>query len=264
MRTALVACWFSVTAIAPSAARAQGFFTQPEIDYWNEAKAKRAAEAPERPSRPLDAGEFRWEDYDDPTTDVFWDDGGNYVPPRPLRVAAADPTPANVAKYLHWQRRKLEVITSLNQEVAKQIGEEPSTPQPSVLPKPASIVPQQAPAMRQAGPPIDWNRVELVFFYSSECPHCQASLGTVNALQALGAKVIPVQMDWRQRPPLLPGSVHYTAEIAKEQPVDGVPTWVAAYRGDRLTMQGEMTVESIETALKQHAAQTQPQHVSGE
>jgi hypothetical protein len=92
--------------------------------------------------------------------------------------------------------------------------------------------------------------VELVLFYSSDCPHCQASVAIVEELEGLGAKVIPVQTDWRTRPPLIPGSVNYTEEIAREQPIDAVPTWVAAYRGDRLTMQGEVTVQSIETTLK--------------
>jgi hypothetical protein len=34
------------------------------------------------------------------------------------------------------------------------------------------------------------------------------------------------------------------------EPVAGVPTWVAAYRGDRITMEGEVTVQSIEVTLK--------------
>jgi thiol-disulfide isomerase/thioredoxin len=253
--------------------RAEDYFKHQELDYWNEAKAKRAADAArdeEKPLRPLDAGEFRWEDYEDPSKDVFWDDGGNYIPPRPLRVAASDPTPANVARYLRWQKRKLEVIGTLNREMSRQLGEEPPPPTAAALARglagETAIAPAQAAAIRQAGPPIDWRRVELVFFYSSDCPHCQASLQTVQELESLGAKVIPVQMDWRERPALIPGSVNYTAEIAREQPVDAVPTWVAAYRGDRLTMQGEVTMQSIETTLKmaqQQKAQGRPQHNPG-
>jgi hypothetical protein len=275
MRTALVACWLSAAAVAPGEARGQAYFHQQDLDYWNEVERgsrSEAEQASDRPLRPLDAGEFRWDDYEDPKKDVFWDDGGDYIPPRPLRVAAADPTPANVARYLRWQRRKVEVIERLNREVSRQSGRPERapamtapaaarTPPPSV-----AVQPQEAASIRQGGAPIDWRRVELVFFYSSDCPHCQASTSTVEALEGLGAKVIPVQMDWRKRPPLLPGSVNYTAEIAREQPIDAVPTWVAAYRGDRLTMQGEVTVQSIETTLKmaqQQRAPAKPQDNSG-
>jgi len=262
MRTALVACWLSAAAIAPCAARAEGLFPQPEIDYWNEqAEARRTAAAArpsERPLRPMDAGEFRWEDYEDPTTDVFWDDGGDYVPPRPLRVVAADPTPANVARYLRWQQRKLEVISALDEEVARQLASAPKRARPAPAQQRA-VAPGEAEAIRQGGAPIDWRRLDVVFFYSSDCPHCQASVETVRALEGLGARVIPVQTDWRQRPPLLSGSVPYDEQIAREQPIEAVPTWIASYGGDRVTMQGAVTVQSIEVTLKMAQQQQEQQ-----
>ena len=253
MRTALVACWLSAATVAPAAGRAEGFFVGQELDYWDEVQGRRtadAAKASDRPLRPLDAGEFRWEDYDDPTTDVFWDDGGNYVPPRPLRIAAADPTPENVARYMRWQKRKLDVIATFQQEVARQTGMPTGRGLATTAGGRVSVPPGDAETIRQRGAPIDWRRLDVVFFYASSCPHCAASVDTVRELERLGARVIPVQTDWREREPLLPGSVQYTAEIAKEQPIDAVPTWIASYGGDRLTMQGRVTVQSIELTVK--------------
>ena len=265
MRTALAACWLSMAALTPEVVLAQAFFSRPELDFWNEARPSSESEAPQEPTRPLDAGEFRWEDYDDPTKDVFWDDGGNYLPPRPLRMAAANPTPANVANYLRWQRRKMEVVAALTREVQRQsaAGQGPMAP-PSVTS--VSVTPPEADAIRENGEPIDWRRLELVFFYRSDCSHCQASLATVQELEARGAKVIPVQVDWRARPPLIPGSVHYTKEISQEQPIDAVPTWIASYQGERLNMQGNVTVQSIEVTLKmaqQQRASLQTQTTNG-
>jgi hypothetical protein len=259
MRTALAAFWLSAATLAPEAAIAQGFFPRPEIDYWNEARAAPSQDPTERAEAAEAAAEppgFRWDDYQDPTTEAFWDDGANYRPPLPLRVAAANPTPENVSRYLRWQRQKLEVVATLSREVQRQVGAGHGTAAPP-LPSPHrdAITPADADVLRGRGPPIDWRRLELVLFYRSDCPHCQASLPTVQELEARGAKVIPVQVDWQARPPLLPGSVKYTAELSRAQPIDAVPTWVASYQGDRLTMQGNVTVQSIEVTLK--AAQQQ-------
>lgn len=246
MRTARAACSLSLLLALSSSARAQEFFAQQELDFWNEAQPRRSprrsAERPGRSGQGAQEQDFRWEDYDDPTTAAFWDDGGNYTPPKPLRVAAADPTPENVAKYLRWQKRKLETIAALQQEVARQLGTEP---QRTVL-DPAA----QAQLLEDDGSPIDWRRVDVLLFYASDCPHCQASASIVRELAERGAHVIPVQTDWQKRPPLFAGSIQYTAEIAKEQPVEAVPLWVAAYGGDRITMQGEVSLRSIEVTLK--------------
>jgi hypothetical protein len=246
MRTARAAFSLSLLLLATSSATAQEFFAHQELDYWREAQPQgsppRKPAGPERSARRAEDQDFRWEDYEDPATAAFWDDGGNYTPPRPLRAAAADPTPENVAKYLRWQKRKLETIAALQQEVARQLGADAR--QTVLDPR------GQAQLLDENPEPVDWARVEILFFYASDCPHCQASVATVHELEQRGAKVIPVQTDWQKRPPLLPGSVQYTAEIAKEQPVDGVPLWVAGYGGDRLTMRGEVSVRSIEVTLK--------------
>ncbi len=130
---------FLISAISLSAS-AQEFFEGTDLDYWNQGPRPmsmplyKKSESKPRLSllpngsviRQRDAGEFNWKDYEDPASDVFWDDGGEYVPPRPMRVAAANPTSENIARYLAWQKKKLAVITSFEQEIAKQRLSEPS------------------------------------------------------------------------------------------------------------------------------------------
>lgn len=268
MRTAHAVSSRSALLIVLLATRAAGqeFFPHQELDFWNEGAPRRVARAaparpgaaaglampapaPRSPARD-DDGEFRWEDLEDPTTAAFWDDGGNYVPPRPVRIAAADPTPDNVARFLRWQKRKLAAISALHAEVKRQVDADAP---PRRAPAPGTVVADaatQARLLAEAPEPIDWSRLELLFFHAAACPHCQESVATVRELERLGARVIPVQTDWREREALLPGSVPYTAEIAREQPIDAVPTWVASYGGDRVTMQGKVTVQSIEVTLK--------------
>lgn len=247
----------------------------PELDYWGEgapgrAPARRASAgaADSHPVRKIDERPFRWEDYQDPSSEAFWDDGGDYIPPRPLRVAAANPTPENIANLLRWQRRKLETIAQVQAEVMRQVASDPeaSAAPPAPLAgfqRPASGAPAGTAAGAAAGDvagavaPIEWPQVSLVLFYSASCPHCQASVATVHELERRGATVIPVQVDWEENAPLFPGSARYTAELADAQPVDSVPTWVASYAGNKATMQGRVTVESIEKTLKLSQVQAQ-------
>jgi hypothetical protein len=251
----------SAALLLPRSVRAQEFYDHADLDFWSEAGPPKAA-APNVhsvPARKLDQREFRWEDYTDPTNDAFWDDGGDYVPPRPLRVAAANPTPENVAKYLTWQRRKLDTIAALQKQVEQQVAAEesvsPRAPEPPPAPPPQGM--SEGAPVSDSTLPFDWGQVEVVFFYGSYCPHCQKSVEVVKELEHRGAKVIPVQVDWQQRPPLLPGSAKYTADIAKAQPVQAVPTWIASYGLNQITLQGEVTVESMEKWLKEEEAKQQ-------
>jgi hypothetical protein len=264
MRITHAASLLSLLVVATPAV-GQEWFKNPEIDYWNEGRKPKPAKAdPEKPKSseaPQPAGEppFQWEDYEDPSTDAFWDDGGNYRPPRPLRVAAANPTPENVGRYLRWQKRKIQAISTLQAEVTRQVGVVPegvelepggrvvATRDDGVVDADAA---EQAAILDRNPEPIDWRRVEIVFFYSSDCPHCRASVETARALRQQGSKVIPVQVDWQKHAPLMPTSVPYTADIAKEQPVDAVPLWVVAYHGNRITLEGEVSLQTIEVSLK--------------
>jgi hypothetical protein len=248
---------------AATGAHAQEYFAHDELDYWRDYKGEAAApqqNAPrpsvvERPAvRRIDQQPFDWRDYENPETEQFWDDGGDFVPARPLRIAAANPSPENVQRYLEWQRRKLEVIGVLTGAVAKVGGAQPVTP-PAAPPVPARAASSMSLAIGPGGvvpgaEPVVWSEAELVVFYRSDCPHCLASIPTVDALRAQGAKVVPVQVDWRDRPPAFEGSVPYTAEIAAVELVEAVPMWVANYRGNRAVMQGEMSLRAVEVTLQ--------------
>jgi len=262
MRTQLAAFLLSSALLAP-AARAQ-FFQESDLDYWNEQSTRQAAKpAQEASAVPPAAGS----DFEDPTTEAFWREGP-YVPPQPVIEAAANPTPANVSKFLRWQRKKMDLLAAFQAEVTRQVSIETPLPAPisrtppviGGLPGPTGGVQSGATGLSPqllgpdtsalASAPVEWAQVKILFFYESRCPHCQASVGTVEQLRQRGATVIPVQVDWQQRPPLFPESVPYTKEIAQRQLVESVPLWVATYRGERASLSGEVSVQSIERSLQ--------------
>lgn len=265
MRTQLAAFLLSSALLAP-AARAQ-FFQESDLDYWNEQSARQAAK-PAPSQSAAGVPQAASSDFEDPTTEAFWREG-QYVPPQPVLEAAANPTPANVSKFLRWQRKKMDLLAAFQAEVTRQVSIETPLPAPISRTSPVigglagpaggvrsgatglgpQLVGPDSPASASA-PAVDWAQVKVLFFYESRCPHCQASVGTVEQLRQRGATVIPVQVDWQQGPPLFPESVPYSKEIAQRQLVESVPLWVATYRGDRASLSGEVSVQSLERSLQ--------------
>ncbi len=251
MLVALTNC--AVICLLSSTAVAQEFFGGTDLDYWNDGlkpMAKpRIVEPTETPKatnlaaqtpvpggsviRQMDSKPFDWKNYEDPKSDVFWDEGGDYIPPRPFRVVAAEPTSENVAKLLQWMQKKMSLTKNLETTLKRQGG---SSEQKLLPSKDISV--EKAVA-------VSWKQMQIVYFYQSTCPHCQKSTPVVAELRRLGAQVIPVQLDWKTSQPLVDGSVKYDSALASAHPITGTPTWVISYRGVTEEIQGETSPEAI-------------------
>ncbi len=59
-----------------------------------------------------------------------------------------------------------------------------------------------------------------------------------------------MQMDWKDHPPLLPGSAKYDAVIAKEHSIKAVPSWVISYGGKVFELEGEISVSSVKNVIQ--------------
>jgi thiol-disulfide isomerase/thioredoxin len=253
-----------------SSVEAQEFFNGTDIDYWKEGlkpmakplyTSEKDLEASLSPTpnpspvptllptllpsgsliRQRDSLPFSWKDYESPSSDVFWDDGGDYVPPRPFRVVAAEPSPTNVRHYLRWIETKDGVVRKLGVAINGYKGGAETHVVSANLP----VEKKEAKNL----PKVDWRKLDVVYFYQSSCSHCRASLPVVAELQAKGARLVPVQMDWRSNTPIISGSAQYDSELAKEYPVASTPTWVFSYEGKKIQRQGTLSLGEIQQLL---------------
>lgn len=211
------------------------FFQGDDLDYWREGKkikyftnpsvnketVQPAGAVPSKSIiRQSDTLPFDWKNYDDPKSAEFWDDGGDYVAPRPLREAVANPTEENLAKYLTWQAKRLEVLAVFNAKLANTEASKGKKESSKISSKPIA-----KPAIKQSS--VRLPEVELLYFYQSSCPHCQAEKAHVEDLARRGVRVSFVQMDSDVNPPLHQGSVPYTAKHSAQFEVTATPTATA-------------------------------------
>ena len=251
------------SAVAAAGAMTEGFFSGSDLDFWREGKKVQpfvpplvqkvpprapagtgsGAEGLPPPSgsiiRQRDALPFDWSRYEDPSSPEFWDDGGDYVAPRPLREAVANPSPENLQRYTAWQAKRLAVLAAFGERLA-QFSAGVAAPAP---PAPAGPV-GRAQARGSASAPqtatrIPWRHLDLLYFYQSSCPHCRAEKEHVEDLARRGVRVSFVQLDAGELPPLHPRSVPYTAAHSKQFGITATPTWVFRYRGQVLRLEGE-------------------------
>jgi thiol-disulfide isomerase/thioredoxin len=258
------------TAVAAADAMAEGFFSGSDLDFWREGKKVQpfvppiVQKAPPRaptgtasgveelppPSgsiiRQRDALPFDWSRYEDPSSPEFWDDGGDYVAPRPLREAVANPTPENLQRYTAWQAKRLAVIAVFGERLA-QFGAGVTSPVPTG-PSGGSLARSAAPA-NQAATRIPWRELDLLYFYQSSCPHCRAEKEHVEDLARRGVRVSFVQLDAGDLPPLHPRSVPYTASLSMQFGITATPTWVFRYRGQVLRLEGEQPEPALASQI---------------
>ena len=216
------------------------FFGGRDIDYWREGR--RVGEVPSEDSssketspkdtssklqigpniiRSQDTSPFAWDNYKDPKKAEFWDDGGDWVPPRPFREAAASPTEENIRAFLRWQEQKSQVIANFQKALDHKT---------------------------QKALSINWSEVKLAYFYQSSCPHCQASAPLVEELKKLGVQVTGVQIG--EGEPLHTPSFHYDAQWAREFQVKATPTWVIQHRGRIATLTGYITMNDFKRTVE--------------
>lgn len=234
--------------VLTSLALAGSWFDGTRLDYWGEGPGPEQAEtaagegtqeaSPVSSSiRAADSLPFDWSNYEDPANVLFWDEGGDYVPPRPLREVMAHPTEENIVRYQAWVLRKMEVASRTQSLVWGELH--------AALP--------ESPATAAYEGPLDWTRVGVVFFYADACPHCHKAFPTVHALQEAGAEVHPVYLD---RPSAeLPGSVPYDEELRAAFTVRGTPTWVFRYQGEVARVPGNRTMVEIEDTVRRMMAE---------
>lgn len=232
------------SVLAQSVPQPFSFFGGRDIDYWNEGKSsaeyqhlsRQTTEQQLMPQnfsgstvvRAKDSEPFAWSHYRDPRSPEFWDDGGDWIPPRPFREAAAKPNAENINEYLAWQGRKAAVLTRLQDALAAQAAK--------MTDEPAAQLP--------------WQEFEIVYFYQSACPHCRSSKSTIEKARSRGAKFTFVQLDHDTEQPLHTPSLPYDAAWQEQMSVSVTPTWILRFRGKTAMHTGAMRLADLERALK--------------
>jgi len=237
-----------------------GFFDGRDIDYWGEGRQvkdglKLEAAMPHGDAAPYsgatvvragDSQPFSWDAYQSPQSPEFWDDGGDWIPPRPFREAVAAPNSENIAKYLAWQGRKAEVLgtfqAALNQRAAVLLPKEPQ--------KPAAAAPVLG---------VPWSEVKIAYFYQTSCPHCLESRESIEAARRLGAQVTFIQLDHQSSPPMHTPSVPYSQEWAETFHVAATPTWILSWRGKTLKHTGALNLSEL-GQMTSHLTTLENQH----
>lgn len=236
------------SALLSSSATAQGgdtglfrFFAGRDIDYWSEGRMvhdtlkMNIANNPRDPDtdplasfsgsnlvRSGDSVPFTWSRYEDPKLAEFWDDGGDWIPPRPFREAASDPSPENIRRYLAWQQRKALVTRRFQSALIKQ--DQPAVDLEATVP---------------------WRKLHIIYFYQSLCSHCQASRNFVEALKKRGVAFTFVQLDYGQNPPLHSSSIPYSESLAQRFTIEATPTWVLRIGSKTQTHVGELSMKKL-------------------
>ena len=244
------------------------YFGGRDLDYWNEGKRvqksfpstksnaqsngqKNANLPPPTGSiiRQRDALPFDWKNYENPSSPEFWDDGGEYVAPRPLREAVANPTKENVDKYLDWQAKRLEVLATFNQKVANQAlsGLLNQAPVPNSVSGSATTRQTNVEVPAPQRKPIPWREIELLYFYQTSCPHCRESKPVVEELVRRGVRVSFIQMDADKNPPMHTRSVPYSRRHSEQFAVTSTPTWIFRRRNEVLRLSGSQSLLDLES-----------------
>jgi thiol-disulfide isomerase/thioredoxin len=236
------------------------FFDGKDIDYWREGKlsgsdaqnpgkelGKDAKVSPPHPPsssiRESDKSPFDWKKYEDPSSVEFWDDGGDYVAPRPLREAVANPTRENLEKYLEWQAQRLVVLGRFNEKLAElQLSKE--------VGKTSTKNKNERGTKKEEAPKkvsIRYPEVTLLYFYQTSCPHCQASKPEVESLQKKGVRVSFIQLDGL--PALHPGSFPYNLTLKNQFDIQATPTWIFRRKESVARLEGRKSEEELTLAM---------------
>jgi hypothetical protein len=250
-----VALFFTPSAVADQSAMASsfGFFGGRDLDFWKEGKTVKpffpnaaasndiTDDAVPSSIRAGDGNVFSWKNYADPSSLLFWDDGGDWVPPRPFREAAANPTAENLERYLDWQARKMAVVSRFQESlaIAGFSGGQGTRVQSNSIPPKETVV----------SPKVNWKAVDLVYFYQSSCSHCQAAKSVVEELKNKGVRVSFVQLDAHRNPPLHAGAVPYNESHDRQFNVTSTPTWAFRLGGKTRLITGEVSLQQIESEL---------------
>ena len=253
---------FSIIFQFSASAESFHYFDGRDIDYWHEGKMvkddfleelgftnnnqatkeKQKSFSGSTAIRGKDNEKFNWKNYKDPKNPEFWDDGGDWIPPRPFREAVANPTPENIDAYMNWIKTKTAMLDRFN--VALKTYVHGHTIEPQVQIEKTSLNQN----LSQRNISIDWRQFQVAYFYQTSCPHCQKSIPVVRRLQNLGAKMTYIQLDSRKYEPTFPNSIPYTKELDEKFHVNSTPTWFIKYRNSFTSLGGERSLEELTRA----------------
>lgn len=240
-----------------------------DLDYWNEGRMVRGANTnafvdesellskiPVTDSivRSADFLPFDWNHYKNPMSPQFWDDGGNYVPPRPLRIVAAFPTNENIANYKEWQRHKNEIISNLSRVLGSAgatAQDEKQLDRNSNLQRTTA---HEGPGRSTAQAPtriVDWSKVTTTFVYRSSCPHCLRQIKIIENLRARGAKIMSLQLNSEAERPSIANSHPLSNAEAQRLNINVTPTLFLSANSKSIRIEGYATAGQLAEAAGQ-------------
>lgn len=248
------------------------YFDGKDIDYWNEgkivkeswtdfsenqnepAKNQKENEKPFSGSnaiRAKDTSQFDWNNYNDPKNPEFWDDGGDWIPPRPFREAVINPTKENIDAYLQWMVRKTALVDrfkiSLQNQTAQNIQN--LNAKQNTISKVNNNTQKYLKSKENVS--VNWSQVKIAYFYQTACPHCRNSIPVIEKLKNSGADVQFIQLDTNKNPPLHENSIPYTQELDKAFHIKSTPTWVLKIGNVYTQIVGEQSFETIQKSTVQ-------------
>lgn len=255
--------FLAVSLLSCSAMAQSSFFGGKDIDYWNKGNRVQAWDEPAAtipglptpsptPSsqaasagplspriRDNDARPFSWDDYNDPRKPTYWDDGGEYIPPRPYRELVANPTKENAKKYIEWQVSKMRSVETFTRALAS-VGTGSSSQTNTQSRQPSNGVPRQD---------FDWRKVDVLFFYVTSCPYCKRNHPEVTRLKSLGARLVAIQID-AQNPLLIPGAIPFDDAMKSQFQISATPTWIMMAGGRMERAEQYLSIDSLTAIAK--------------
>lgn len=254
----------ALTLLATATAHAGNgnWFQGRDVDYWNEGRKVRGASAVANQFREDDATlqnlppssniirstdflPFDWKNYENPQSPQFWDDGGNYVPPRPLRILAVDPSDANVERYLAWQRLKVETTNRLSQLLGAHHNSDVEARAPDNT-RANDERPRQLPASVHSESRIEWGQLSLSYVYRSSCPHCKHMKPVIEELARRGVRVTAYQIGAGVEAPAFPNSKAISQTELASLGVSVTPTLFIRNNQKTSKIEGYMSQEALE------------------
>lgn len=218
------------------------WFRGNDIDYFNEGKKVkdplrrevRPAPAPNVAKgvlgiREYDKQPFDWKDYDDPSSPVFFDEGGDFVPARPYRILAANPTAENIERVKKWEQRKIETTMMISSLLTES--------------------PQKQTERKLAN--FSWNKVGILYFYRTSCSACREQASIIKQLEQLGAQVSPVQLDFDSEKPLHARSLNYDDNFKRNFEITVTPTFYVYANHKNATWQGYTPIDAFQAKVSQ-------------
>lgn len=271
MHALLISALSAYSLIAQAQTESFSFFGGRDIDYWNEGKKVNSSKiemdsildnqkkdanqnvnqdqfSGSTTIRSRDVTPFEWRNYKNPLAPEFWDDGGDWIPPRPFREAVANPTDKNISEYMNWQMRKTALVTRF-QTALEKYGKSYNWSQNERVKEEKKETNTPA-VVKSVQENFNWHNVKIAYFYQSSCPHCQNSAALIERLKTIGSQVTFIQLDSQKNKPLHEQSIPYDKDMDRYFHVNSTPTWFLKSSSAYVKLTGEQSYSNILNAAK--------------